>query len=391
MKQRWLFVAHEASNSGAPRMLLEVMRGMRRHAGESWSCETLLARRGARNAGSVADEFAQFGRICVLLSAWAENGSKAARAFDRWLLQGRRLARWRKEWARERPEVIYANTAANGRLLAGLRSLRCPVITHVHELEYSLRRFTQPRELAAVLRGTDRFFAVSRPVIEDLVARGVARERIDRVPNFLLDLPALPDVEAARAEVRRRLGLPDGAQLVTGCGHIDPLKGTDRFVEMAAACSAQAPRPLVFVWIGGEADADFGARLRREVRARGLADCVRFIGAVPDAGVFFAASDVVTVTSRVESFSRVALEAGALGRPVLAYVEARGPADLLAAEQLVPEATGLAMAEAVSACLAAPEKAREQGIALRRRIAAEFLAEKWIGEIRSAVQGLRRG
>ena len=391
MKQRWLFVSHEASNSGAPRMLLEVMRGLQRHAGESWSCETLLARRGARSAGSVAEEFARFGRVRVLLSAWAENGSKAARAFDRWLLQRRRLARWRAEWATDTPDVIYANTAANGRILAGLRALPCPVITHVHELDYSLRRFTRPRELAAVWRCTDRFFAVSQAVIDDLVARGVARERIDRVPNFLLDLPAVPEVEAAKAEVRRRLGLPEGVQLVTGCGHIDPVKGTDRFVEMAAACSANATRPLAFVWIGGEADAQFAERLRAEVRTRGLADRVRFVGAVPDAGIFFAASEVVTVTSRVESFSRVALEAGALGQPVLAYAEARGPADLLTADQLVSEASGGAMAEAVSTLLAAPEKAREQGMALRRRIAAEFLAEKWIGEIRSVVQRLRRG
>ncbi len=391
MSERWLFVSHEASNSGAPRMLLEVMRGMRRHAGESWACETLLARRGARNAGSVADEFARFGRVRVLMSAWAENSSKAARAVDRWLLQRRRLARWRKEWMRERPEVIYANTAANGRILAGLRSLRCPVITHVHELDYSLRRFTRPGELAAVLRCTDRFFAVSQAVIDDLVARGVARERIDRVPNFLLDLPAVPEVEAAKVDVRRRLGLPEGAQLVTGCGHIDPVKGTDRFVEMAAVCDAKVARPLAFVWIGGEADAEFAARLSAEVLSRGLGNRVHFVGAVPDARIFFAASDVVTVTSRVESFSRVALEAGALGRPVLAYAEARGPADLLSADQLIEEPTAVAMAGTVSALLAAPEKAREQGVALRRRIAAEFLAEKWIGEIRAVVEGLHRG
>lgn len=390
MPDPWLFVSHQATNSGAPRMLLEVMRGMRRYAGASWTCETLLAAAGSRNAGTVIDALARFGRVRTLSSPRAEAGSRLARALDRCLWQRVRLARWRAEWRKAPPDLIYANTITNGRILTALRSLPCPVITHVHELSYSIQRFVRPRELAAVLRCTDHFFAVSHAVVDDLVALGAARQRVTRIPNFLAELPAEPEGEAAKREIGHRLKLPEAAQIVTGCGHIDWLKGTDRFVQLAAACLESTSRPLAFVWVGGEIDRGFAARVQTEVRDRGLSGKVLFVGAVSDPSLFFAASDLVIVPSRVESFSRVALEAGALGRPVIAYAGARGPADLLPAELLVAEPTARAMAQSVTRFLDDTAARENAGAGLRRRIAAEFLAEKWMAKIAAIVAEVRR-
>jgi glycosyltransferase involved in cell wall biosynthesis len=118
---------------------------------------------------------------------------------------------------------------------------------------------------------------------------------------------------------------------------------------------------------------------------------MHFTGEVPDPALYFAASEVVAVTSRVESFSRVALEAAALGRPVLAYAAARGPADLLPPEALITKLDAAAMAAAVTGVLADPEGSRRRGEALRRRVAVGFLAEQWIGRLLAAVAEVGRG
>jgi glycosyltransferase involved in cell wall biosynthesis len=118
---------------------------------------------------------------------------------------------------------------------------------------------------------------------------------------------------------------------------------------------------------------------------------MHFIGEVPDPALYFAASEVVVVTSRVESFSRVALEAAALGRPVLAFAAARGPADLLPPDALITELSAEAMAAAVTAALADPAGSRRQGESLRRRVAGEFLAAQWIGRLLAAVEEVSRG
>ncbi|MBK8856227.1 MAG: glycosyltransferase family 4 protein [Opitutaceae bacterium] len=385
MTDRWLVLAHEATNSGAPRMLLEVLRGVRAARGSDWRCDILLDR-----GGPLAEELATIGQVQRLTPPWAEGMAPLARSLrtlvDRPWLKPRRLRRAVRTWQAQGGGVIYSNTATNGRLLAGLPASAGPVVTHVHELEYSLQRFNRPQDLAATLARTSLFLAVSTAVAADLRARGVPAERVKVVPNFLPALPALPDAAAAQKEICRRLRLAPETRLITGCGHIDPLKGTDLFVDVVNQVAASTAGPLAGVWLGGDIDRRFAQRVRSAAGG-----CMHFIGEVPDPALYFAASEVVVVTSRVESFSRVALEAAALGRPVLAFAAARGPADLLPPEALVTELSAEAMAAAVIAALADPAGSRRQGESLRRRVAGEFLAAQWIGRLLAAVEEVSRG
>ena len=387
MADPWLVVSHEASNSGAPRMLLELLRAVRAAGDPTWSCEVLLGRGGPLTA-----EFGRLGPVRQLTHPWADGTSVVSKLFDRLVdkpfLQPRRLKRWTEEWSRAGFGLVYANSATNGRLLPALRTLGCPVVTHVHELDYSLRRFNSRADLAATLKYTDHFFAVSRAVVSDLIVLGVPRERVTRVPNFLAELPPAIDLATARNEVCQRLQLPPGTRLITACGHIDWLKGPDLFVEMAGLLAHQIMPPVAFLWLGGDSDPALARRVRAEARRKNLGHLMRFGGAVRDPELYFAASEIVAVTSRVESFSRVALEAGALGRPVLCFAAARGPADLLDAESMVAELNASAMAAAVADLLNHPEEARRRGRRLRERIAAEFMAGKWIGEILATVETL---
>jgi glycosyltransferase involved in cell wall biosynthesis len=170
--------------------------------------------------------------------------------------------------------------------------------------------------------------------------------------------------------------LAPNTRFVTGCGHIDPIKGTDLFVEMAGMLGSANDVPLAFIWIGGIADRKYAARVQSSA-----AKSVIFVGEVEDPSLYFAASEVVVVTSRVESFSRVALEAGALGRPVLAFAAARGPADLLPPECLVTDLSATAMAASISSLLASPASACQLGAALRIRIEEGYLAQPWIDRL----------
>lgn len=367
---RWLVLAHQATNSGAPRVLLEVLRAVRAARGPQWQCEILLDR-----DGPLAGELATFGPLHCLTPAWAEGSGLVARVLrglvDRPWLKPRRLRRLIGAWQQQGGGVIYSNTATNGRLLAALPSGVGPVITHVHELEYGLQRFNRPRDLATTLARTDRFIAVSTAVKTDLLARGVPADRVTIVPNFLSSLPAPAAVAAARSEVCRRLGLAAATRIVLGCGHVDPLKGTDLFVAMITQLTTQGT-PVIGVWLGGDIDRHYARRVRQTAVSQ-----VRFVGEVTDPELYYAASDLVTITSRVESFSRVALEAGALGRPVLAFAEARGPADLLPDVALVPEMTGAAMAAAAARLLKDEAAAGLLGQELRNRIATGYLAKHW--------------
>ncbi len=390
MSERWLVVAHEATNSGAPRMLLEVLRGVQAARGPGWSCETLL-----RRGGPLTGEFARLGPVHLLSHRWAEGATFRAGLFrkfvDRPWVQPRRLAAALARWPSGRFDLVYNNTATNAELVPAVRRVGAPVLTHVHETAYALGKFLTKEALSQTLGNTDHFLAVSPVVAEALLGSGVAAGAITIVPNFLPELPPRPDA-GARQAWRARCQLAPEAFVVTGCGHIHEVKGTDLFVEVAAALSAMTARRLSFIWLGGETDVRFARKVRREVRRRNLDGVVRFVGAVAEAKPWFAASDVVAVTSRMESFSLVALEASALGRPVVGFAGARGLAGLLGDQPnlLAPAWDASALASALQALLQDPGAAQAQGLRLRAKVASGFLAAPRIADILSIVDKLQQ-
>src|SRR5205085_3597882 len=111
--------------------------------------------------------------------------------------------------------LIYSNTIANGRVLDALAPLRCPVLTHVHELEFAIRRFGG-KHFECVKRHTDHFVAVSDAVRNNLTARhGISPNIIERIYGFVPTM-ALPSAE--RSTLKRALaaeiGIPENARVV---------------------------------------------------------------------------------------------------------------------------------------------------------------------------------
>lgn len=370
-------------------MLLRILQGVQAVRGPEWSCEILL-----RRGGALRGEFERMGPVHMLSHPWASGGSIGAglmRKFvDRPWIQPRRLERGMKQWEKNRFDLVYNNTATNCYLVSAARRLRCPILTHVHELGSVLRQFNTAIELAQTMENTDRFIAVSPAAASELIGGGAPADRVTVVPNFLSTLPAAAG-PVERTALRRLLGLHPDAAVIVGCGHLHPIKGTDLFVELAGILAARSTRPLCCVWLGGDTDRRFALEVRREVTRRRLESSVRFVGPVAEVAPWFAGSDLVAVTSRVESFSLVALEAAALGRPVVGFQAARGLDDLLGAapELMVRDLDPAAMASMAERLLADPARALELGDRLRGRVRDSFLAGPRIAQILSLVDMLK--
>ena len=130
-------------------------------------------------------------------------------------------------------------------------------------------------------------------------------------------------------EAKRVLGLPDRRRIILYVGRIEPLKGIDTLIRAMAVVVPACPdwrENLSVVIIGGApgAGADQSnaelARLDRLRAELGIEDLVTFLGskdqdALPD---YYAAAEMVIMPSHYESFGLVALEAMAMGTPVIA-------------------------------------------------------------------------
>ena len=116
------------------------------------------------------------------------------------------------------------------------------------------------------------------------------------------------------SEFRRRYGLNDDTPIVGTLMRFVRNKDPELWIDVAAQIAAA--KPEVHFLIGGYGEME-GAIARR-IRALGLDDRMIPVGAIDDIGLFFAAIDVVLLTSIAEGTPNVLIEAQAAGRPVVA-------------------------------------------------------------------------
>jgi len=158
---------------------------------------------------------------------------------------------------------------------------------------------------------------------------------------------------ADRGTARVRLGLAAGVPLAVCVGRLTRQKAQDVLVAAWPAVTARCPSALLAIVGDGE---DL-ARLRRE-RVPG----VRFVPAVDDPRDWLAASNVVALPSRWEGLPLTALEALAMGRPIVG-TGIPGLAEIVrpGLGALVPVEDPAALAEEIAARLLAPEVAEREG------------------------------
>ena len=130
-----------------------------------------------------------------------------------------------------------------------------------------------------------------------------------------------------REAAKRRIGIPDEHRNILFAGRIEPLTGVDTLLKAIALIKRRQPKVVKDVCvaiIGGDPwnddPSEEMARLQEMRQDLGVKESVTFLGAkdqdeLPD---YYAAAEMVIMPSHYESFGMVALEAMAMGRPVIA-------------------------------------------------------------------------
>lgn len=296
------------------------------------------------------------------------------------------LQRWRRLRAGRRDVVAVARDEAASvihahhpvsALFASVAASRLgiPLIWHAHETQPVKRSYAV---LGRLLRRSCTAYAACSGASRDmLLGLGVPADRIRLIyngvdPSFLSDIVPAPEVASVPGP---HVGL---------FGVLEPRKGQDLFLE--AARHVARLHPTARFWLVGQTSYDENETYLAGLKALSeeplLAGRVHLTGFRADVPQLMSAMDVVVLASRgFESLPTVLLEAGALGRRIVA-VDVGGVREIVEHEVtglVVPQADPLLLAAAIDKVLG-PDGDR-MGEAARRRARLQFSQERFAGDI----------
>lgn len=263
------------------------------------------------------------------------------------------LVHYRRFIATRRYDLVHVETAFPLGLVAALtpRSIHPPLavtlpgadIMSVPEFDYGYARFLAVRMLLPfVFRRADTLRADS-PQIRSLAVRlGAPPAQVTAIPyNITTDSyppPGIP-IDLVRQQSRRdicaRYNLDPSRPIIVSLNRLHPFKGIEYLVESlpyARAGGIDVQALIVGPNRRTQRFGDYGAYLKRRAEELGVASAVTFVGGIPhdQTMAHLAAADVAVVPSVAESFSRVVVEAAAVGTPPI-VTSTTGVSDYVAA------------------------------------------------------------
>jgi D-inositol-3-phosphate glycosyltransferase len=210
-----------------------------------------------------------------------------------------------------------------------------PVIQMFHTLGQMKNRVAlsdAERASQARIEGEDRVIAFVDAIVAATLAEyaqlhwlyGANMSKVVTIPPGV-DLERFSPIPKEVA--KERIGIPPNHRNILFAGRIEPLKGVDTLLKAIALIQQRQPevvKDVCVAIIGGDPwndnPDDEMARLQELREQLHVDDMVTFLGAkdqdvLPD---YYAAAEMVVMPSHYESFGMVALEAMAMGTPVIA-------------------------------------------------------------------------
>ena len=169
----------------------------------------------------------------------------------------------------------------------------------------------------------------------------------------------------------------DGQPVIILPGRFTKLKGQDLLIDSLALIK---DRPFVCLLVGDtEENLSFTRKLREQIHAHGLDQKVFLVGHCSDMPAALLLADVVVsaTSTKPEAFGKVAIEAMAMGKPVIATAHGGSLETIVPGKTgwLVPPLDTQAMASAIAEVLADLPKARARGREGRAWVSAQFTAQ----------------
>jgi len=249
---------------------------------------------------------------------WLRSGS-LLHASKNWIREFRTSRLFEKTFARAGVDIVYINSLVS--LSAALAAKRCNLVTiwHLRELlsdiggEMHAPRLIGRHLIRYILQHfCTQVVCISKAVEYNLLGdHHSANTQI--IPNAV---DRIYFEKKNKKEAREALGLPAKLPVIGIPGTLRPLKGHGFLFRSAKKILRVHPSTIIA--ISGTHSDSYAESVIQQAKSTGVAANCKFLGNIPDMRNFYAASDIICVPSKSESFGRTVIEAFATSRPVVA-------------------------------------------------------------------------
>lgn len=295
----------------------------------------------------------------------------------------------------ERIDIAHSHQFRATAILAPLAKL-CGVpwvveTTHVREAwrrSWLKRSFLIDRVAYTMV---DQFIAVSKANSDYLVGQKHCNPAKVEVIHNGRDLSHFRPGVDGYAPLRQRYGVESSSLLIVHIGRLEPQKG--HMVLLEAMPSVLQRYPDVKLLMVG--DGALRAVIEAEIRRLNLEETVLLAGFQTDVVPFLGAADLVVLPSLWEGLPLIAIEAGAMGKAMVATNVDGTPEVIIDGETgiLVPPGNSQRLAEAIVTLLGDNTKRREMGAKALQITKEHFSLERQVAETAELyirLMGMRR-
>ncbi|MDD2888669.1 MAG: glycosyltransferase [Aliarcobacter sp.] len=317
-KENIVFITHESSSTGAPLLGYSIAEKL----SQKYNIIHIVLK-----SKNIHEMF--YNNCCLMLEDVATAEKVASLLFLEDILKTKKI------------KAMVINSIVGHNVLQTANKLNIPVVFLIHEFA----EYTRPVGTMVKAVSNSSFIVVPAETIKNSLIKEFTKleinhssylEKIKTIPQG--KLPVLKDNFGKNDDINElylKLNITpnQNVKIIVGCGWVQMRKGVDLFISTARYIHNMYEGECRFVWVGGgfnpENDVDYSVYLERELEYSNLGDSFIFLEHQKNLDNIFSISDVFCLTSRMDPFPNVAIDALSHDLHIACFDGASGTAEFL--------------------------------------------------------------
>jgi glycosyltransferase involved in cell wall biosynthesis len=320
MMRNILFVSHDASRSGAPIILLNLIIWLK--INKNVNPVILLL-----EAGPLYSDFVSIGEVFVY-----EKEVKRSFKKQNFLIRFLKRCIYKENVEYESMLskihkkdicIIYSNTVSSNWVLPEIKKvIDVPVLNHIHEMYTSIVTYYPEMLSDEIKKNINHFLFVTDLNLKNILANYQIPQEKSTIISEFIDISKIDRLILSKKEFKQKEETEK--MTVYSCGKMSFRKGKDYFFEVVKTIAFEFPEiQLEFVWLG-EIDHEYVKYIELDFQMNGKEKNFKIMDSVLDPINAVKNFDLMLLLSREDPFPLVAIEAAILSKPIIIFQNASG-------------------------------------------------------------------